>query len=64
MKKRTRPSLAPPSAKARQVEIRGPIDRRMAEELRLAIGRLARRHHVTIGEIRVVRETPRRKKSG
>jgi hypothetical protein len=64
LKKETRPSSATPSAKARQVEIRGPIDRRTAEELRLAISRLARRHHVAIGEIRVVREAPRRKKSG
>jgi hypothetical protein len=38
-----------------RVEVSGPIDRREAEALRLAIRRLAARHRIRIGEVRVER---------
>jgi hypothetical protein len=50
---------------ATRVQVSGPIGRREAESLRLAIRQLAQRHNIAIGEIRVERRasTARRQRS-
>lgn len=52
-----------PSKAVRRVEITAPIDRREAEALRLAILRLAERHRVAIGEVRIERGARRSRKA-
>jgi hypothetical protein len=59
-----RPRAARPGGPVTKVKVSGPIDRRDAEALRLAIRRLAERHNVTIGEIRVARRSTRSRRRG